>query len=68
MHKYELNWLVHTMSEDIFNKCEVAQPFVARMIPEQYKTYQLDTLQLHAIYQRMNLELLPDDYEMTEVG
>ena len=67
MHKYELNWIVHTMAEDIFNRCE-AQTFLPRLIPEQYKTYQLDTLQLHAIYKRMNLELLPDEYEMTEVS
>ena len=62
MQKYELNWIVHTLSEELFDKNEL------QLLPERFKTFQLDTLQLHAIYQRMNLSLLPDNLEMTEVN
>ena len=66
MQKYELNWIVHALSEDIFTKTDGNS--LLQLIPERYKTFQLDTLQLHAIHQRMILQLLPDSYEWTQVS
>ena len=66
MQKYELNWILHTLSESIYNRTQYNESLQLHI--QRSRNFQLDTLQLHAIHQKMSLQLLPDACEMTEVA